>query len=211
MPKSTKDIYRELLAQDNNQYGGLRGANAGQTVTANQIRDTGGAMGSALRGEGGTGGTDWNAMMEDYYNQIQNRPGFSYDPKNDAMYQSIKDLYVNQGRRAMEDTMGQAAGLTGGYGSTYSQAAGQQSFNDYMTKLNEQIPNLYAQARSAYDAETQDLYNKYNMALQGANLQYAHDRTRWPTSGTTRSMQTSKPTRHGSSPRLSRATPESWP
>lgn len=169
MPKSTQDIYRELLEQ-NNQSGGLRGANAGQTVTANQIRDTGGSMGSALRGT--NGGTDWNALTQQYFDQIQNRPGFGYDPKNDAMYQMYKDLYVNQGRRAMEDTMGQAAGLTGGYSSTYGQAVGNQAYNEYLTKLNEQIPALYGQARAAYDADTQDLYNLYNIALSNANQQY---------------------------------------
>ena len=149
-----------------------RRADMGQTVTANQIRDTGGAMGSALRGEGGTGGTDWNAMMEGYWNQIQNRPKFSYDANNDALFQAYKDQYVHQGRRAMEDTMGQAAGLTGGYGSTYGQAVGNQAYNEYLTKLNEQIPALYGQARAAYDADTQDLYNMYNIALGNANQQY---------------------------------------
>ena len=169
MPKSTQDIYRELLKNGADMN---RRADMGQTVTANQIRDTGGAMGSALRGEGGTGGTDWNAMMEGYWNQIQNRPKFSYDANNDALFQAYKDQYVHQGRRAMEDTMGQAAGLTGGYGSTYGQAVGNQAYNEYLTKLNEQIPALYGQARAAYDADTQDLYNMYNIALGNANQQY---------------------------------------
>ena len=108
--------------------------------------------------------TDWAQTAADLYGQITNRPAFQYDVNNDALYQSYRDQYVRAGQRAMQDTMGQAAGLTGGYGSTYGQAVGNQAYNDYMTKLNAEIPNLYAQARSAYDKEADDLYNRLNYA-----------------------------------------------
>lgn len=120
--------------------------------------------------------TDWAQTAADLYGQITNRPAFQYDVNNDALYQSYRDQYVRAGQRAMQDTMGQAAGLTGGYGSTYGQAVGNQAYNDYMTKLNAEIPNLYAQARSAYDKETDDLYNRLNYAA-GMEAQ-AYNRSR---------------------------------
>lgn len=108
--------------------------------------------------------------------QIDNRPAFQYDPATDPLYQSYKDQYVHQGKRAMEDTMGQAAGLTGGYGSTYSQSVGNQAYNEYLTKLSAQIPVLAQQARAAYDAEGQRLLDRYNLARGVADTAYAQGR-----------------------------------
>lgn len=69
------------------------------------------------------------------------------------MYRQYREQYQSAGRLAMENTMGAAAALTGGYGSSYSQQAGQQAYNAYLQKLNEVVPELYAQARSQYDRE----------------------------------------------------------
>lgn len=115
-------------------------------------------------------------QANDLLSQIDNRPAFTYDAATDPLYQSYKDQYVHQGKRAMEDTMGQAAGLTGGYGSTYSQGVGNQAYNEYLTKLSAQIPVLAQQARAAYDAEGQRIMDRYNLALNEANTAYAQGR-----------------------------------
>ena len=47
---------------------------------------------------------------------------------------------MQQGKQAMQDTMGQAAALTGGYGSTYGQAVGQQQYDAYLQNLNDEVP-----------------------------------------------------------------------
>lgn len=115
-------------------------------------------------------------QANDLLSQIDNRPAFQYDAATDPLYQSYKDQYIHQGKRAMEDTMGQAAGLTGGYGSTYSQSVGNQAYNEYLTKLSAQIPVLAQQARAAYDAEGQRMMDRYNLALNEANTVYAQGR-----------------------------------
>lgn len=115
-------------------------------------------------------------QANDLLSQIDNRPAFQYNAETDPLYQSYKDQYVHQGKRAMEDTMGQAAGLTGGYGSTYSQSVGNQAYNEYLTKLSAQIPVLAQQARAAYDAEGQRMMDRYNLALNEANTAYAQGR-----------------------------------
>lgn len=115
-------------------------------------------------------------QANDLLSQIDNRPAFQYDAATDPLYQSYKDQYVHQGKRAMEDTMGQAAGLSGGYGSTYSQSVGNQAYNEYLTKLSAEIPALAQQARSAYDAEGQRMMDRYNLALNEANTAYAQGR-----------------------------------
>lgn len=104
------------------------------------------------------------AEMENLYGQITNRKPFQYDLNGDMLYQQYRSQYQNLGQRAMRDTMGQAAALTGGYGNTYAQNVGQQAYNQYLTQLNDKIPELYSLARSNYDADTADLYRRYQLA-----------------------------------------------
>lgn len=113
------------------------------------------------------------------YDKIMNRGEFSYDVNKDKLYQQYRDLYAQMGRSAMEDTMGQAAALTGGYGSTYSQNAGQQAYNSYLQKLNEVVPELYNAAYNRYNQEGQDLMNLYSMARSNADSAYERDYNQW--------------------------------
>lgn len=105
----------------------------------------------------------YSQQLKDLYDKIMGREKFQYDAANDPLYQQYRQMYVQQGRQAMADTMGQAAGLTGGYGSTYSQAAGQQQYDAYLQKLNEVVPELYAQARQAYNDEGDRMLQQYQL------------------------------------------------
>lgn len=105
----------------------------------------------------------YSQQLKDLYDKIMWREKFRYDAANDPLYQQYRQMYVQQGRQAMADTMGQAAGLTGGYGSTYSQTAGQQQYDAYLQKLNEVVPELYAQARQAYNDEGDRMLQQYQL------------------------------------------------
>lgn len=105
----------------------------------------------------------YSQQLKDLYDKIMGREKFQYDAANDPLYRQYRQMYVQQGRQAMADTMGQAAGLTGGYGSTYSQAAGQQQYDAYLQKLNEVVPELYAQARQAYNDEGDRMLQQYQL------------------------------------------------
>ena len=89
-----------------------------------------------------------------------NREEFSYDPQQDPLYQQYRQQYLNLGRLAMEDTMGMAATLTGGYGNSYGQTAGQQSYEAYLQQLNGVIPELYDRAYDRYTAEGEAMYKE---------------------------------------------------
>ncbi|MBQ0126269.1 MAG: hypothetical protein KBS59_08125, partial [Clostridiales bacterium] len=114
----------------------------------------------------------YEAQINDIYNRIMNRDKFSYDVTADPLYQQYRESYVNQGQLAMRDTMGQAAALTGGYGSSYSQAVGQQQYNAYLQRLGDVIPELYDRAYGRYQDETADLYNQYNLTQGLAQDEY---------------------------------------
>ena len=57
-------------------------------------------------------------LSQEALDAYMNRPDFQYDANGDALYRHYKDQYTELGKRAMQDTMGQAAALTGGDGSS---------------------------------------------------------------------------------------------
>jgi len=115
----------------------------------------------------------WLPQLDDAVNQILNREAFQYDLAADPLYQQYRDNYVNLGRMAMMDTMGQSAALTGGYGSSYGQLAGQQAYTGYLQQLNAVIPELYQLALDTYDRQGQNLYNQYGLLSDREGLDYS--------------------------------------
>ena len=111
----------------------------------------------------------YQQQLQALYEQITSRPGYSYNVNEDALFAQYADAYQRGGRLAMEDAMGQAAALTGGYGSSYGQSVGQQAYQQYMSALNEKIPALEQQAYSRYQQEGQDLLDQYGLLWQQAN------------------------------------------
>ena len=95
-------------------------------------------------------------------NQMANRK-FSYDINGDALYQQYKKQYMEQGKQAMQDTMGQAAALTGGYGNSYASSVGNQAYQSYLGQLNDRIPELYQLALDRYNTEGADMQTLYSM------------------------------------------------
>jgi len=114
----------------------------------------------------------YDSQLNELYEQIVNRDKFKYDLNSDMLYQQYKDQYVNLGQMAMKDTMGQAAALTGGYGSSYGQSVGQQQYDAYLQQLNNVIPNLYGQAYNQYQDEGAALMQQYGMLGDMADDEY---------------------------------------
>ena len=112
------------------------------------------------------------------YDKIINREGFRYDMNSDPLYMSYRDRYAREGRLAMRSTMGQAAALTGGYGSSYSQAVGQEQYGAYLEKLGNVMPQLYSAAYSRYKSEGEALSEQYAMAVKRGESEYNRYRDR---------------------------------
>ena len=120
--------------------------------------------------------SQWQTALDETMNKILNREKFSYDLNGDALYQQYKDQYVMQGKQAMMDTMGQAAAMTGGYGNSYAQTAGQQTYQGYLQQLNDRVPELYQLALDQYNREGDNLYNQYGMYADRENQDYGRYR-----------------------------------
>lgn len=71
---------------------------------------------------------------------------FKYDPLQDASYQALAKIYGARGNIAAKDTLGDAAALNGGYGTSYAVSAAQQARNQYNQELAALIPDLEANA-----------------------------------------------------------------
>ena len=100
-----------------------------------------------------------NSALDAYLN----RGEFKYDFNADALYNHYKDKYTQLGKMAMQDTMGQAAALTGGYGSSYAQSVGQQAYDAQLQNLNDVIPELYQMAYSRYQDQGNNLLQQYSL------------------------------------------------
>lgn len=118
----------------------------------------------------------WDDELTSLYDQIRNRKKFSYDMGTDPLYQQYREQYQRLGRLAMQDTMGQAAALTGGYGSTYGEQVGQQAYNAYLQNLNDIVPQLQQQAYQRYQDEGTDLYNQYSLVKGRDDTDYGRYR-----------------------------------
>jgi len=118
----------------------------------------------------------WQSRLDETMQKILNREKFSYDLNADALYRQYKDMYTRQGRAAMEDTVGRAAALTGGYGNSYAQTAGQQTYQNYLQQLGDQVPRLQEAAQARYDAEGSRLQNDALLLMQQENADYSRYR-----------------------------------
>lgn len=134
------------------------------------------ALNNHLKNEPDKYKSQWTAQLDDLMNQIMNREKFTYNFNEDALYQQYKDKYVQQGKLAMADTMGQAAALTGGYGSSYAQSVGQQAYQQSLDNLNDIVPELYQMALDKYNKEEQDLYNQYGLIMDREDQDYGRYR-----------------------------------
>lgn len=118
-------------------------------------------------------GGSYDDEIRDTYSQIQSRPAFSYDLDGDALYQQYRDRYTQNARNAMRDTMGQAAALTGGYGSSYAQGVGQQRYDETMRGLTDLIPSLEQNAYNRWKDQGTALQNRYQMLMNMGQTEQA--------------------------------------
>ena len=116
--------------------------------------------------------SQWQSQLESTLEQILNRKTFQYDMNADALYNQYRDQYIRQGKLAMEDTMGVSAALTGGYGSSYAQQVGQQTYQGYLAGLNDKLPELYRLALSKYQQEGEDLLGRYDLLSKQESTDY---------------------------------------
>ena len=163
--EATKVNYPDSFSYDDFSYGDYQESETVQQANA--------ALQAALAAQPGAYQSQWQSQINGIIDRILNREEFSYDVNEDALYQQYAEQYQRLGKLAMQDTMGQAAAMTGGYGSSYASIAGNQAYQSYLSQLNEVIPELYGMARDQYDREGQEMYNQYGLLSDQESQDYA--------------------------------------
>ncbi len=82
--------------------------------------------------------------------EIRNIRDFKYNPQEDELYKYYQEQYKREGKRAMEDLLGELSANTGGIASSYAATAASQSLDYYNKKMTDKIPELYSKAFDKY-------------------------------------------------------------
>jgi hypothetical protein len=118
------------------------------------------------------GKTSWSDQYNSALNDYLNRDKFEYDVDKDQLFQQALASAMNSGKTAMQDTIGQASALTGGYGSTYATSAGNQAYNKFIEDAYNNLPEYYQMAMEAYQMEGQEMLNRVNMLGAADDKEY---------------------------------------
>ena len=116
-----------------------------------------------LLGQIQSGRTSYTDDVEAMMYKIMNRDKFEYDADSDQLFQQALASAMNSGKTAMQDTIGQASALTGGYGSTYATSAGNQAYNAFIEDAYDNLPEHYQMALQAYQMEGEEMYKQLGM------------------------------------------------
>lgn len=73
----------------------------------------------------------------------------------------------------MRDTIGNISGMTGGYGSTYATAAGQQAYDNYMSQLGDKTMDIYDRVYQQYLNEGQSCITSLEWSITRTALTIA--------------------------------------
>lgn len=103
------------------------------------------------------------AQLQQVMERIERSESFDFDLDSDLLYRQYREQYTRAAEQSRKDTMGRAAALTGGYGSTYAETAAAQAYDREMDKLHDRVPEIYETRRKEHDAAQDALYEKWRM------------------------------------------------
>lgn len=114
--------YRSALSNQQQTIYNYRGSYGVPAARAAQqpVQDLSGvseakaALGRVQAAKPGAYASRWEGQLQELYDRIAERGDFSYDLGKDPVYRQAREQYQTAGRLSMQDTMGQAAALTGG-------------------------------------------------------------------------------------------------
>ncbi len=151
----------------------------GKYQESETVQQANAALQSILAAQPGAYQSQWQGQIDSIINRILNREKFTYDVNSDALYQQYAEQYQRLGKIAMQDTMGQAAAMTGGYGNSYASTVGNQAYQNYLSQLNDKIPELYKLALDKYQLEGQEMYNQYGLLSDQEQQDYGRYRDQY--------------------------------
>ena len=144
--------------------------------TPNSVRQADSYLSSQLQ-KIQSGKTSYSDQVRDMMDTIMGREKFTYDVDKDPLFQQALASAMGSGKTAMQDTIGQASALTGGYGSTYATSAANQAYNAFIEDAYDNLPQYYQMAMEAYQMEGDDLYRQLDMLVGADEREYSRNVT----------------------------------
>lgn len=170
-PKQTANPYAGMVGVSANtaQHVGQaqQGYQQGQNVT--NLQD---AWNEITGQKPGEYTSKYDGVIQGILQQIQNPQEFKYEFNKDGLFKGYADLYTQKAKQGMMDAMGQAAGLTGGYGNSYASMVGQQQFQQNMLPLYEKGLELRDRAYQEHQDQYNNLLQQYNVFSNQENTDY---------------------------------------
>jgi len=110
------------------------------------------------------------ALQKEYLDKYLERGEFSYNVDADKLYQQYRNQALEDAKKARRNATAEAAGLTGGYGSTYASMAGNAAYSDIMDNADAMMPEFMELARQKYDNEGAELLSRAELAGDYASV-----------------------------------------
>lgn len=166
---TTKNTGSKTTVQPTNPYAGqMAAAQAAMNTAKPTYTDSYAGRIAQMEADGPAAYTSkYQPNIDGLLDKLQNREAFRYNLSEDPLYRQLAAQYMANGKRAMQDTVGAVAGMTGGYGSSYASTAGNQAYQQHLNQLNDKAIDLYTMARNNYDADGDAMRSNLN-ALQTA-------------------------------------------
>lgn len=120
----------------------------------------------------------YTEQIDGILKSIQNPAAFDLST-NDTykkLYDTMSESYMHQGQRAMRDTMGSLAGLSGGYANSYAGTVASQAYDEYLTRINDNNMQLTQMALDDYWRNRNDKYNQLGAVQSQDNVDYGRYR-----------------------------------
>ena len=172
-----KAKYHQNQEELRSSYGGYTGGADGSGFVVNPISPQ-----DFTYEEAPTYESTYQGDISNLYKQIKNYKDFTYSPEQDPLFAQYKKQYQREGQRATEDTMGQAAAMTGGIPSSYAVQAAAQAGNYHAAQLADKVPELYEAAYNRYMDKYAMLGDKLKVAQGLEDTDYARhldDYAKW--------------------------------
>lgn len=117
-------------------------------------------------------GNAWYRRVLELWKQLERRAPFSFRLNADALYRRYRALYAGQAEKAARNAEGRAAGLTGGYGSSWARNAAQDAAADWEKKRLGTAERLGGKARRVYEREEAALRSELKLADSAYEADY---------------------------------------
>ena len=114
--------------------------------------------------------------IDDLVSAMQGKQ-FRYNPNTDPSYQAYRANYLMEGQRASQDTLAQAAAMTGGIPSSYAVGAAQQANNYYAAQAANKIPELEQQTYQRFQDDINRQATIANLKQQQQNAAWNQAQT----------------------------------